>query len=114
MRHRTRRLALLLGAATIAASMSFADFVSGYTTVRDLTTAGSAFCWGDNRQGTVGADSYADSVLTPAAVSQSVSYLALWSGPLAESMCALGDDGRGYCWGEINDMHMPQKVARLP
>lgn len=67
-----------------------------------LDAAGRAYCWGNNHAGQLGIDSGADERLAPARVDTSgvlkgVNIVDVGLG--ARTSCAVGSNGRAYCWG---------------
>ncbi len=60
---------------------------------------GSAYCWGDNRQGQLG-DGEATSSLTPVAVTMppGVKFASISAGDTYT--CAVSTSGQAYCWGD--------------
>jgi alpha-tubulin suppressor-like RCC1 family protein len=61
-----------------------------------LTSAGAAYCWGDNSSGQLG-DGSTTSRSTPIPVSGGLSFSAIIAGSLHS--CALTSAGAAYCWG---------------
>jgi hypothetical protein len=64
-----------------------------------LTSAGSAYCWGNNVAGALGTGSTTNSTM-PVAVSGGLSFTALAAG--TNHTCGLTSDGAAYCWGSNN------------
>ncbi|MCH2546956.1 MAG: hypothetical protein MK052_05050 [Alphaproteobacteria bacterium] len=67
-----------------------------------ITSDGEVYCWGNNSNGQVGDGSTSDRP-TPRLVTMpaGVTFTALFVN--SERSCALGDDGKAYCWGENLD-----------
>lgn len=61
-----------------------------------VTTAGTAYCWGDNRGGELG-DGSTSSSFVPVAVTTGRTFSAVTAG--ATHTCGLTTDGAAYCWG---------------
>jgi len=61
-----------------------------------LSTAGKAYCWGNNGWGQLGVPTISQSY-TPVAVEGNLTFKEISAG--AEHTCALTTDGRAYCWG---------------
>lgn len=61
-----------------------------------LTTAGAAFCWGDNIVGQLG-DGTETRRLAPVSVGGGLTFVSLSAG--GEHTCGLTSDGSAYCWG---------------
>ena len=62
-----------------------------------LTSAGKAYCWGDNRGGQLGVPDTAAAVSTPEAVAGGLTFTSISVGD--QMICALTPDGSAYCWG---------------
>jgi alpha-tubulin suppressor-like RCC1 family protein len=78
-----------------------------YTAIRSgayhtcaLTTLGAAECWGKDYYGPLGYGVFRDTSNVPRSVSGGLSFTSLGAG--YENTCALGTDGRVYCWGSNN------------
>jgi alpha-tubulin suppressor-like RCC1 family protein len=93
---------------------------TGYSHTCSLTTAGTAYCWGDNSAGQLGYGLVAGgSWWSPVPVAGGLTFQAVSSG-LYHS-CGLTSTGAAYCWGtstrgEIGDgasffSTVPQPVA---
>jgi Big-like domain-containing protein/Regulator of Chromosome Condensation (RCC1) repeat protein len=81
----------------VAGELTFTALaVGGYHTCA-LTTAGAAFCWGDNEVGQVGDGTTSNHRATPTAVAGGLTFVALSAGVL--HTCGLTLDGTAYCWG---------------
>jgi alpha-tubulin suppressor-like RCC1 family protein len=62
-----------------------------------VTTAGTAYCWGDGTSGQLGNTSFASSQV-PIQVSGGLSFLSISAG--GSHTCALEASGNVYCWGD--------------
>jgi len=62
-----------------------------------LTTAGAAYCWGDNGFGALGDGLQVKSSATPVAVAGGHTFAAISSGQM--HVCGLTTAGAVYCWG---------------
>ncbi len=70
--------------------------VNGHTRC-ELTSAGAAYCWGDNTNGQIGDGTTADRA-TPTPVTGGHTFASLAEGR-ADHACGLTATGRAYCWG---------------
>jgi hypothetical protein len=70
---------------------------AGYGHSCGLTTAGAAYCWGDNGSGQAGDGSTGTALLTPVAVAGGLTFEQLSAGLL--HTCGLTAAGAAYCWG---------------
>jgi alpha-tubulin suppressor-like RCC1 family protein len=83
-----------------------------------VTTAGSAYCWGDNRHGQLGNNTTTESHV-PVAVAGGLTFSSVSSGQF--HTCGLTPGGAAYCWGanssgqlgtnSTTDSHVPVAVA---
>jgi alpha-tubulin suppressor-like RCC1 family protein len=62
-----------------------------------LTTAGAAYCWGDNSNGQLGFGSPGGQVPQPVAVIGGLRFKQITAGSLVT--CGIVADGTAYCWG---------------
>src|SRR5207245_336067 len=65
-------------------------------TLRRVTTAGAAYCWGDNTDGELGNGTTTASA-TPVAVSGGLTFAAVSAG--FYHTCGVTTPGAAYCWG---------------
>jgi alpha-tubulin suppressor-like RCC1 family protein len=95
--------------AAVTGGLMFRVISVGESQVCGLTTAGSAYCWGWNQYGQLGASSPEYCVDSsgfepcsdhPIAVSGGISFQAITSGNA--HVCGLASNGVAYCWG-LND-----------
>jgi YD repeat-containing protein len=70
---------------------------AGYSHSCGLTTAGAAYCWGDNSGGQVGDGTTGTPALTPVAVAGGLTFEQLSAGLI--HTCGLTAAGAAYCWG---------------
>jgi alpha-tubulin suppressor-like RCC1 family protein len=68
----------------------------GFSHACGLTTAGSAYCWGDNSSGQLG-DNTLTRRTTPVAVGGGLTFASIVAGML--HTCGLTSSGAAYCWG---------------
>ncbi len=76
--------------------VTFASTALGTTHGCALTTAGAAYCWGNNGGGAVG-DGSTTNRLAPVPVSGTHAFASLAAGP--GSTCGVKGDGTVWCWG---------------
>ena len=109
----------------VSGSIAFATIVTGgygeggHTC--GLTSAGVAYCWGENERGSVGDSSYVDRT-TPTLVAGGLTFATLDSG--FRHTCARATGGALYCWGSgrtgqlgtnaTSSINRPVKVAGQP
>jgi len=77
--------------------LKFKAITLGWSHTCGLTTAGEAYCWGNNDFGKLGADSTGLSVRTPVPVTGGRTYTAIAAGDY--HTCAIAVGGAAYCWG---------------
>jgi alpha-tubulin suppressor-like RCC1 family protein len=93
----------------VSGGLNFADITAGGDFACGVTTAGAAYCWGNNQNGQLGAvtlttllTAYAT---TPIAVNSAILLSALFGVTVTQvdaglgGACALGTTGAAYCWG---------------
>ena len=80
----------------VAGGFIFASVSAGYNHTCGVTTAGAAYCWGNNDVGGLGNGSYTDSDV-PVEVSGGLTFVSVGTG-LSYS-CGLTTGGAAYCWG---------------
>jgi uncharacterized protein YjdB len=90
----------------VSGGLTFTDIDAGTFTTCGITTAGSAYCWGMNNSGQVGApeekvcdpDRQFKCNTTPTAVSGGRRYRLLAVGYV--HTCGIATDNRTFCWGD--------------
>src|SRR6266705_816532 len=87
---------LILIPVAVSGGRTFSALAAGWTHNCGLTSAGAAYCWGDNSIGQLGNGSTTSSS-TPVPVFGGLSFNALATG--GAHSCALTSTGAAYCWG---------------
>ena len=87
---------LIAPAPTAAVSLVQETISAGALHTCGLTSAGAAFCWGENGDGQLGNGTYDDKT-TPTAVSGGLKFASISAG--AYHNCAITTTGAAYCWG---------------
>src|SRR5262249_51929877 len=81
----------------VAGGLTFATLSAGDSYNCGVTTAGAAYCWGDNTYGQLGNGSYASS-RTPVAVTGGLKLASVGAGTF--HTCGVTTAGAAYCWGD--------------
>jgi alpha-tubulin suppressor-like RCC1 family protein len=81
----------------VAGGLSFSQVVAGEYSSCGLTTAGAAYCWGDNTYGNLGNGSTTSS-LVPVAVTGGLVFKQIITS-FGQNYCALTTAGAAHCWG---------------
>jgi alpha-tubulin suppressor-like RCC1 family protein len=84
-----------------AGGLTFVTMSAGGEHTCALTPAGTAFCWGSNRNGQLGSGSEAPFSNAPVQVSGGRAFASISAGAL--HTCALTLQGAAYCWGNGAD-----------
>jgi hypothetical protein len=85
----------------VATDLRFRAIAAGYEHTCAVALDGGAYCWGNNQLGQLGTGSVstaATPVTTPVAVAGGLRFSSITAG--STHSCALGQDGRAYCWGD--------------
>ena len=82
--------------SAVPGELTFASLSAGGEHACGVTTAGIAYCWGDNEDGQLG-DGTTTKREAPVRVASDVRFRSVSAGKL--HTCALATDGRAYCWG---------------
>jgi alpha-tubulin suppressor-like RCC1 family protein len=80
----------------VPGNLTFASLSAGGGHACGVTTAGVAYCWGDNEHGQLG-DGGTTTREAPVRVATDVRFRSISAGLL--HTCGLARDGRAYCWG---------------
>jgi alpha-tubulin suppressor-like RCC1 family protein len=80
----------------VQGGLVFTALTAGFIHTCGLTSAGAAYCWGDNSYGQLG-DGTGTYRLTPVAVQGGLVFTALTGG--VSHTCGLTSAGAAYCWG---------------
>ena len=80
----------------VSGGHTWASINSGPSHTCSVTTAGEAYCWGDNRDGQLGDNSNTDCGL-PTLVSGGLTWASVTVGDWHS--CGLTTEGEAYCWG---------------
>src|SRR5438105_4186179 len=105
----------------VSAGINLTAIVAGRRHSCGVTSAGAAYCWGENVFGQLG-DGTTTNSLTPVAVAGGLTFATL--SPFLDHTCGLTTGGVGYCWGsnshgELGDRTttsstVPVRVADQP
>ena len=89
-----------------------ASIAAGANHTCALTTSGQLWCWGDNRNGQLGAEvgSHSDEPVLVASLGNDVAGLAI--GESAHHTCAILNDGALLCWGDNADAQLGDAAAQ--
>jgi alpha-tubulin suppressor-like RCC1 family protein len=82
----------------VAGGFTFASLVVGGSNACGLTSAGAAYCWGDNYFGNVGDGTTGNLRPAPVAVAGGLQFTSLDGGG-GPHTCGLVAGGAAYCWG---------------
>ena len=93
--------ALVAVSTSLVSQFAIGSLVAAFQHTCGLSTAGTAYCWGDNSFGQLG-DGSVDQKLEPVAISTSiVSHFASGSLVVGEfHTCGLSTSGTAFCWGD--------------
>jgi alpha-tubulin suppressor-like RCC1 family protein len=81
------------------AGVTFTQLTLGSSFTCGLTSAGQAYCWGNNGNGQLGIGSTANPNPLPVAVSQPAGVTFTSIKAEAASACGLDGNGQAWCWG---------------
>jgi alpha-tubulin suppressor-like RCC1 family protein len=80
-------------------NLVFASVSVGFTHACGVTTAGAAYCWGENyNNGTLGDGTLWSTALSPVAVAGGLTFAAVSAGYF--HTCGVTTSGAAYCWGQ--------------
>jgi alpha-tubulin suppressor-like RCC1 family protein len=83
--------------AAIAGDLTFSSLSAGANHACGVTTAGIAYCWGDNEHGQLG-DGTTTRREVPVPVATNARFRSVSAGLM--HTCGLATDGRVHCWGD--------------
>lgn len=88
-----------LAPVAVLGGLTFQSIAPGHFHTCGVTTAGAAYCWGDNESGALGTG---DSTSTnqPVAVAGGLTFQSITTGQY--HTCGLTTDGAAYCWGDFS------------
>jgi len=91
-------------AVSLPTGVLFTQIVAGYSHTCALGDDNKAYCWGDNAFGQLGDNSTNNRDVPTEVILPSVAGLTAFVqiSPGRDLTCALGDDGKAYCWGHNN------------
>ncbi len=80
----------------VPGGLSFASVSAGYVHDCGVTTAGGAYCWGENYYGELG-DGTTTNSTTPVPVTGGLTFASVSAG--GDHTCGVTTAGAAYCWG---------------
>jgi alpha-tubulin suppressor-like RCC1 family protein len=86
----------------VAGGLTFARMDAGRYHTCGVTTAGQAWCWGDNAEGQLGNADADTHERAPVLVAGGITWTAVSGGGIetaTSQTCGVAADGRAYCWG---------------
>ena len=83
----------------VIGGLTFASISAGSDHTCALTTAGIAYCWGDNAEGQLGDGTTVDKS-TPTAVIGGLTFASITLGSTSYTSCGLTAASAAYCWGD--------------
>jgi alpha-tubulin suppressor-like RCC1 family protein len=97
----------------VAGGLTFQAISAGMLHACGVTTAGAAYCWGDNTNGELG-DGGNDLADAPVAVSGGLTFGSISAGSI--TTCGVTTAGDGYCWGagDLGDGTPGGKTSNVP
>ena len=94
----TRRAKFVPVAVAARAALRFRSISAGAEHTCAVATDGTAWCWGDNKNGQLG-DRTRNTRTRPSAVASRLRFRSMSAS--YESTCALAESGAAYCWGGL-------------